>query len=84
MMTAWGDFTPGSFVPCVRRRDVLQWLRLEGDLSHTIHHDVHSGMWRSLVARYLGEVEVTGSNPVIPTTNQRDIRWFSLFFSLFW
>ncbi len=39
---------------------------------------IHNGMWRSLVARYLGEVEVTGSNPVIPTTNQRDLRWFSL------
>jgi hypothetical protein len=24
-------------------------------------------MWRSLVARYLGEVEVPGSNPGIPT-----------------
>ena len=37
------------------------------------------GMWRSLVARYLGEVEVTGSNPVIPTSDQRVKRWSSYF-----
>ena len=31
-------------------------------------HVFHTlGMWRSLVARYLGEVEVPGSNPGIPT-----------------
>lgn len=26
----------------------------------------YNGIWRSLVARHLGVMEVTGSNPVIP------------------
>ena len=31
-------------------------------------------MWRSLVARYTGGVEVAGSNPVIPTANIGSIK----------
>ncbi len=31
------------------------------------HFAVENGLWRSLVARYLGVVEVVGSNPASPT-----------------
>ena len=37
-------------------------------------------MWRSLVARYTGGVEVAGSNPVIPTT-ESSAKLFSRSFS---
>ena len=30
----------------------------------------YNGIWRSLVARHLGVMEVTGSNPAIPNDNR--------------
>ncbi len=36
-------------------------------------------MWRSLVARYTGGVEVAGSNPVIPTKCTVENHCFQLF-----
>ena len=38
-------------------------------------------MWRRLVARYLGVVEVVGSNPVTPTNTKGCCTCDSLFFS---
>lgn len=31
--------------------------------------DSYNGAWRSLVARHLGVMEVTGSNPAIPNAD---------------
>ncbi len=38
-----------------------------------------NGLWRSLVARYLGVVEVVGSNPASPTSLIRPSVWVGLF-----
>src|SRR3954454_22629066 len=32
-----------------------------------------TGVWRSLVARFVRDEEVAGSNPVTPTSNARDV-----------
>ena len=38
-------------------------------------HSVRVGVWRRLVARYLGVVEAVGSSPVTPTISYAQNRW---------
>ena len=52
------------------KRIVFRLTSFEGTVETTrkICYAIHvTGLWRSLVARYLGVVEVVGSNPASPT-----------------
>lgn len=47
-------------------------LVLAYNVRHTyiyIYVYIYNGIWRSLVARHLGVMEVTGSNPAIPNAD---------------
>jgi hypothetical protein len=80
-MKAVGDSSPSFYDPQPVKADftpwtsaffyVGHWLPLQSPSESAIMANAQQwaiGMWRSLVARYLGEVEVPGSNPGIPTS----------------
>lgn len=63
--------------------DLLYCRALPGcdTIGNAVYGTSYVGMWRSLVARFVRDEEVAGSNPVIPTRNlnERAIRSLVLF-----
>ena len=54
--------------------DVLYCRALLGcdTIGNAVYGTSYVGMWRSLVARFVRDEEVAGSNPVIPTRNSNE------------
>ena len=54
--------------------DLLYCRALPGcdTIGNAVYGTLYVGMWRSLVARFVRDEEVAGSNPVIPTRNSNE------------